>query len=180
MHWLVSHTIPLSIGIESQSIDGSKMPFHASNLFLKDLSDKREISYNRTDSNSIGHKKTATEDQTLSKNLASNFPARWSVVVTAEASWPPPSTTWKSKKKNLGQDIWQHIEQSSIKQICLRNRTLEMLLRQLTLTYTYMIKKWRHCNCIDWPFRHIRLDKRQCSSVPQLKLKIMYIKPPKV
>lgn len=102
MHWLVSHTIPLSIGIESQSIDGSKMPFHASNLFLKDLSDKREISYNRTDSNSIGHKKTATEDQTLSKNLASNFPARWSVVVTAEASWPPPSTTWKSKKKKSG------------------------------------------------------------------------------
>lgn len=27
------------------------------------------------------------------------------------------------------------------------------------LINTYMIKKWRHCNCIDWAFCQICLDK---------------------
>lgn len=40
----------------------------------------------------------------------------------------------------------------------------------LKCIHTYMVKEWRHCNSIDWPFSNIGLYKCQCSYVPQLNI----------
>lgn len=51
----------------------------------------------------------------------------------------------------------------------MENKAILIFSVLMNIEKTYMIKKWRHCNCIDGALSHISLDKSQGSDIPKLQ-----------